>query len=324
MARYLVTGGAGFIGSHLAHRLVADGHSVAVLDNLSTGSLANLAAIQHEVEFFEADLQDREAVEAAVQGCEAVFHQAALASVPRSVERPLDTHAACVTGTINLLDACRHAKVRRVVYAGSSSAYGNSPIMPKHEQQLPQVLSPYAAAKLAAELYCESFWHTYGLETVRLRYFNVFGPRQDPNSPYSAVIPKFVAACLAGQQPTIHGDGSQSRDFTFVENVVHGNLLAAQVPGVGGRVFNCACGDTLDLVTLLELICEQLQVPFMPEFTAARVGDVKHSWADVTAAQRDLGYSVLVPTREGLRRTVDWYLAEHRAKTTNPALAAAR
>lgn len=314
---YLVTGGAGFIGSHLATRLVEDGHQVRVLDNLCTGSLQNLEHIDGKFEFVKGDLCDRDAVAYAVNGVDVVFHEAALASVPRSVERPLDTHAACVTGTINLLDAARQSGVRRLVYAGSSSAYGNQKTMPKHEGQLPQVLSPYAAAKLAAELYCEAFASTYGLETVRLRYFNVFGPRQDPNSPYSAVIPRFVAALLNGDQPVIYGDGSQSRDFTFIDNVVHANLLAATAPGVSGRVYNAACGETLDLVTLLRLICDRLDIGFSPRFAPARVGDVQHSWADISAARRDLGYSPRVPVHEGLAKTVDWYLEQHRQLHTS-------
>jgi UDP-glucose 4-epimerase len=319
---YLVTGGAGFIGSHLTTRLVEDGHCVRVFDNLSTGSLRNLAHLDERYECLEGDLCDRHAVAKAVKGVEIIFHEAALASVPRSVDRPLDTHDACVTGTINLLDAARRNGVRRVVYAGSSSAYGNQKTMPKHEGQVPQVLSPYAAAKLAAELYCEAFASTYGLETVRLRYFNVFGPRQDPESPYSAVIPRFVSALLKGDQPTIYGDGSQSRDFTFVENVVEANLLASRAKGVSGRVYNAACGQTLDLLTLLRLICEHLNVTFAPFFAPARVGDVQHSWADISAAERDLGYRVQVSVREGLARTVDWYVAQHQnAKQNSECLA---
>lgn len=319
MTSYLVTGGAGFIGSHLTSRLVQDGHQVRVLDNLCTGSLKNLEHIDGRFEFIEGDLCDRDAVAYAVTGMEIVFHEAALASVPRSVERPLDTHAACVTGTIHLLEAARGAGVRRIVYAGSSSAYGNQKTMPKHEAQVPQVLSPYAAAKLAAELYCEAFASTYGLETVRLRYFNVFGPRQDPNSPYSAVIPRFVAALLKGEQPVIYGDGSQSRDFTFVENVVLANLLAASSPGVSGRVYNAACGETLDLMTLLRLICDRLDAAFDPQFAPARAGDVQHSWADISAARRDLGYSPQVSVREGLAITVDWYVEQHRKRLSNVA-----
>lgn len=309
----LVTGGAGFIGSHLATGLVEDGHSVRVLDNLSTGSTRNLAHLEGRITFLRGDLTDADLVARAVDGVEVVFHQAALASVPRSVEKPLETHHACVTGTVMLLDASRRAGVRRVVYAASSSAYGNQPVMPKHEGQVPEVLSPYAAAKLAGELYCESFAASYPLETVRLRYFNVFGPRQDPNSPYSAVIPLFVAALLSGKQPTIYGDGTQSRDFTYVDNVVHANIQAAQAEGASGKVYNVACGESLNLLDLLRNICEQLGKPFAPNFAPPRVGDVKHSWADISAAQRDLGYSVRVDLDEGLRRTVEWYASEHKA-----------
>ena len=308
---YLVTGGAGFIGSHLATRLVQNGHTVRVFDNLSTGSLSNLDAIRTQIDFREGDLTDARAVDAAVDGVEVVFHQAALASVPRSVELPLETHAACATGTINVLDASRRLKVRRVVYAASSSAYGNQETMPKHEGQVPEVLSPYAASKLAGELYCQAFASTYGLETVRLRYFNVFGPRQDPNSQYSAVIPRFIAALLKGDQPVIYGDGSQSRDFTYIDNVVQANLLAADAPNVSGRVYNCACGESMDLVTLLRLICESLEVPFAPYFAPPRVGDIQHSWADIAAAVRDLGYSPRITVRDGLQRTVAWYVQEH-------------
>jgi UDP-glucose 4-epimerase len=314
VATYLVTGGAGFIGSHLATRLVKDGHRVRVFDNLSTGALKNLAHIHDRHEFLVGDLCDRAAVDKAVDGVDVVFHEAALASVPRSVERPLETHHACVTGTINLLDACRRAGVRRVVYAASSSAYGNAATMPKHEGQLPGPLSPYAAAKLAGELYCESFAATYGLETVRLRYFNVFGPRQDPNSQYSAVIPRFIAALLKGDQPVIYGDGTQSRDFTFVENVVEANLRAATAAGstVSGKVYNAACGGSLDLITLLRILCEEVDVPFAPRFETARVGDVLHSWADMSSAERDLGYKPTISVQEGLKRTVAWYVAVHR------------
>lgn len=314
MSTYLVTGGAGFIGSHLTERLVRDGHSVRVLDNLSTGSRANVERHGNAVTFYEGDLQDAALVREAVRGCEVVFHQAALASVPRSIEKPLDTHGACVTGTVVLLDECRKAKVRRVVYAASSSAYGNQPIMPKHEAQLPQPLSPYAAAKLAGELYMEAFANSYGLETVRLRYFNVFGERQDPNSPYSAVIPRFVSALLMDRPPTIYGTGEQSRDFTYVANVVHANVLAASAPGVSGKVFNAACGGSLSLLELLSAICKQLDKPFAPVFETARVGDVMHSWSDISAAERELGYRPVVSLEEGLRRTVAWYAAEAEAE----------
>ncbi|MCC7421503.1 MAG: SDR family oxidoreductase [Planctomycetaceae bacterium] len=309
--KYLVTGGAGFIGSHIATRLVRDGHTVRVLDNLSTGSRNNLDPIAGQIEFLEGDLTDAARVAQAVEGVEVIFHQAALASVPRSVERPLDTHAACVTGTLNLLDAARKARVRRVVYAGSSSAYGNQPVMPKHEGQVPEVLSPYAAAKMAGELYCQAFANTYGLETVRIRYFNVFGPRQDPNSPYSAVIPLFISALIAGKRPKIFGDGLQSRDFTYVDNVVDGNLRASEAAGVSGKVYNVACGGSINLLDLLKELSELLGKPFDPEFAPPRTGDVKHSWADISAAERDLGYRVLVDLKEGLRRTVEYYVREH-------------
>lgn len=309
--KYLVTGGAGFIGSHIATRLVRDGHTVRVLDNLSTGSRNNLDPIAGQIEFLEGDLTDAARVAQAVEGVEVIFHQAALASVPRSVERPLDTHAACVTGTLNLLDAARKARVRRVVYAGSSSAYGNQPVMPKHEGQVPEVLSPYAAAKMAGELYCQAFANTYGLETVRIRYFNVFGPRQDPNSPYSAVIPLFISALIAGKRPKIFGDGLQSRDFTYVDNVVEGNLRASEAAGVSGKVYNVACGGSINLLDLLKELSELLGKPFDPEFAPPRTGDVKHSWADISAAERDLGYRVLVDLKEGLRRTVEYYAVEH-------------
>lgn len=309
--KYLVTGGAGFIGSHIATRLVRDGHSVRVLDNLSTGSRKNLEPIAGQVDFLEGDLTDMAHVAQAVEGVEVIFHQAALASVPRSVERPRDTHAACVTGTLNILDAARKAGVRRVVYAGSSSAYGNQPVMPKHEGQVPEVLSPYAAAKMAGELYCQAFANTYGLETVRIRYFNVFGPRQDPNSPYSAVIPLFISALIAGKRPKIFGDGQQSRDFTYIDNVVEGNLRASEAAGVSGKVYNVACGGSINLLDLLKELSELLGKPFDPEFAPPRTGDVKHSWADISAAERDLGYKVLVDLKEGLRRTVEYYAGEH-------------
>lgn len=309
MTNYLVTGGAGFIGSHLATRLVNDGHHVRVFDNLSTGALKNLEHIQGQVDFVQGDLRDIKAVEQATNGIDIVFHQAALASVPRSIEHPLDTHEACVSGTIHVLDAARRLGVQRVVYAGSSSAYGNQKEMPKHEGQTPEVLSPYAAAKLAGELYCESFANAYDLETVRIRYFNVFGPRQDPKSPYSAVIPLFASALLEGRQPVIYGDGTQSRDFTYVDNVVHANLLASQAPAstVSGNVYNVACGSSLNLIDLLKSISDQLEKPYDPDFQPRRTGDVLHSWADISAAQRDLGYEPVVDIEEGLRRTISWY-----------------
>jgi UDP-glucose 4-epimerase len=311
---YLVTGGAGFIGSHITTRLVEEGHRVRVLDNLCAGSLDNLAHLQDGFEFHRGDVSDANAVRQAVDGIEIVFHQAALASVPLSVKDPVLVHTACVTGTVTVLDAARQAGVRRVVYAGSSSAYGNEPTMPKRESQLPQMLSPYAAAKLAGELYCEAFAACYSLETVRLRYFNIFGERQDPASPYSAVIPLFVAAVLEGRRPTIFGDGSQSRDFTYVGNVVHANLLASRASGVSGKVFNVACGSSLTVIELLRQICERLKVPFDPNFAPPRAGDVKDSWADISATERELGYQPQVGLTEGLQRTIDYYAKVYRDK----------
>ncbi|QDU42820.1 UDP-glucose 4-epimerase [Symmachiella dynata] len=311
MAKYLVTGGAGFIGSHIAERLVKRGDQVRVYDNLSTGTTENFAHLGDAVEFVEGDLQDVDKMAAAVEGIDVVFHQGALASVPRSIDRPLDTHDACVTGTVVLLDSCRKAGVRRVVYAASSSAYGDSPIMPKAEAHLPGPLSPYAAAKLAGELYCQAFANSYDLETVRIRYFNVFGPRQDPNSPYSAVIPLFVAALLRGERPTIYGDGEQSRDFTFVGNVADANLLAAEAAAekVSGNVYNVACGGSLSVNDLLRAICDSLNKPFDPIYAPARTGDVKNSWADISAAQRDLGYNPEIDFETGLKDTIDYYVS---------------
>lgn len=314
MTTYLVTGGAGFIGSHITTRLVEEGHRVRVLDNLCAGSLNNLAHLKDGFEFFHGDVSDAKAVQQAIDGVEIVFHQAALASVPLSVKDPVLVHNACVTGTVTVLDAARQSGVRRVVYAGSSSAYGNEPTMPKRESQLPQMLSPYAAAKLAGELYCEAFAACYPLETVRLRYFNIFGERQDPASPYSAVIPLFVAAVLEGRRPTIFGDGSQSRDFTYVGNVVHANLLASRANGVSGKVFNVACGNSLTVIDLLRQICDRLKVPFDPIFAPPRAGDVKDSWADISATERELGYQPQVGLTEGLQRTINYYASVYRNK----------
>jgi UDP-glucose 4-epimerase len=307
MRKFLVTGGAGFIGSHLATALVERGDEVRVLDNLSTGYLSNLDAIRDRVEFIEADLLDEEAVAGAVEGVDCVFHQAALASVPRSVEAPLDTNAACVTGTLTLLDAARRAGVRRLVYAASSSAYGDQPNDSKREVDLPAPLSPYGAAKLAAEYYCRAFTATYGFETVATRYFNVFGPRQDPDSPYSAVIPLFITAMLEGRRPVIFGDGLHSRDFTFVANVVHGNLLAADAPDVAGRVFNVATGGSITLLELVAAINELLGTDIRPTFAPPRQGDVRRSMADIYQARKCLGYEPKVDFQDGLRRSLDYY-----------------
>jgi UDP-glucose 4-epimerase len=307
MGIYLVTGGAGFIGSHLAAALVERGSRVRVFDNLSTGHRANLERLGSRVEFIRGDLVDGRAVERALADVEVVFHEAALASVPRSVEAPLDTNAACVTGTLTLLDAARRCGVRRVVFGGSSSAYGDQPIPAKHEALLPMPLSPYAAAKLAGEFYCQAFTATYGLETVTLRYFNVFGPRQDPQSQYAAVIPKFITEMLAGRRPTIFGDGKQSRDFTYVDNVVHGNLLAADASDAVGRTINVACGESFDLLRLVDGINHALGTNIPPVFAAPRAGDVRESLADISLARELLKYEPLTGFQEGLRRTIDYY-----------------
>jgi UDP-glucose 4-epimerase len=316
MRTFLVTGGAGFIGSNIAEALVRRGDRVRVIDNLSTGHLANMESFRSDIEFIEGDLCDAETVKAAVDGVDCIFHEAALASVPRSVESPLDTHAHCVTATVTLLDAARRAGVRRLVYAASSSAYGDQPFSSKREIDLPAPISPYGAAKLACEYYCQAFTATYGFETVALRYFNVFGPRQDPNSQYSAVIPLFITAMLSGRRPVIYGDGLQSRDFTYIDNVVHANLLAADAPDVAGRMLNCANGLTTDLLTLIEVLNRLLGTDVQPIHDEPRVGDVRESMADITLARDLLGYETQVHFEEGLRRSIDYYrsLAENAAK----------
>ncbi len=312
MRTFLVTGGGGFIGSHITTALAERGDRVRVFDNFSTGHRSNLAHLEKHVsagrlEVVEGDLCNPAAVVKAVAGVDGIFHQAALASVPRSVEAPLDTNAACVTGTVTLLDAARKAAVRRVVYAGSSSAYGDQPTSSKRESDLPNPLSPYAAAKLAAEYYCRAFYATYGLETVVIRYFNVFGPRQDPKSPYSAVIPLFITAMLSGESPTVYGDGRQSRDFTYVGNVVHANLLAMDAPNVAGQVFNAANGRSTTLVSLIEQLNERLGTRIKPNFAPTRVGDVRESLADISRARALLGYDPQVDFETGLGLSIDYY-----------------
>lgn len=307
MRTFLVTGGAGFIGSHIAEALVKRGDKVRIFDNLCTGHRRNFESIKNEIEFIEAGLDDAAAVTRAVQGVDCIFHQAALASVPRSVERPLDTHAACVTGTLTLLDRARRAGVRRLVYAGSSSAYGDQPTSSKRETDLPAPISPYGAAKLAAEFYCQSFFATYGFETVTIRYFNVFGPRQDPFSQYSAVIPLFITAMLSGKQPTIFGDGQQSRDFTYIANVVHANLLAADAPAASGKVFNVANGRQTSLLELVAALNRYLGTNIQPRHEAPRTGDIKESLADISQARRLLGYEPQVYFEDGLRMSIDYY-----------------
>ncbi len=288
MATVLVTGGAGFIGSHIADELAARGDRVRVLDNLSTGRRENLSQSASGIDFIQGDLTDAAVVARAVAGVDCVFHQAALASVPRSVEHPLDTNSACVTGTLVLIDEARKAKVRRIVYAGSSSAYGDQPTSSKRETDLPLPISPYGAAKLAAEYYLSAFAAMGEIETVALRYFNVFGPRQDPNSEYSAVIPKFITAMIAGRQPTVFGDGLQSRDFTYIENVVQANLLAADAPGVSGRVINVAAGLSISLLQLVEALNRLLGSNLRPHHEPPRAGDIRESMADITEARSRL------------------------------------
>lgn len=313
MGTYLVTGGAGFIGSHIVNALVARGDRVRVLDNLCTGNRANVKAFGGKVDFVEGDLVNPQDVARAVDGVEVVLHQAALASVPRSVDTPLDTNAACVTGTVTLLDAARKNGVRRVVFAGSSSVYGDQSIPAKHEGLLPMPLSPYAAAKCAGEYYCQAFTSTYGLETVTIRYFNVFGPRQDPKSQYAAVIPKFITEILADRRPTIFGDGKQSRDFTYIDNIIHGNLLAADAPAAVGKTINVACGESFDLLQLMDGINKALGTNVEPVFEPARAGDVRDSLADISLARKLLNYEPVVGFEEGLKRTVEYYQTQAKA-----------
>jgi UDP-glucose 4-epimerase len=307
----LVTGGAGFIGSHLVEALLGRSREVRVLDDFSTGSPGNLEGVRDRVEVLDGDITDLDTVRCAMRGVEVVFHQAALASVPRSVADPLATHRVCVNGTLNVLLAARDAGARRVVYAASSSAYGNSARLPKSEADPTAPLSPYAAAKLAGENYCAAFSEVYGLETVRLRYFNVFGPRQSPDSPYAAVIPRFLAALTAGKSPVIHGDGGQSRDFTFVADVVQANLLAAAAPGVSGRVYNVACGRRTTLLELVEHLNRLLGTAIAPEHTPPRPGDVRHSQADIRRACAELGYRPTTDVPAGLRHCLEWWQEAH-------------
>ncbi|MGA2729330.1 MAG: SDR family oxidoreductase [Terracidiphilus sp.] len=315
MAKYLVTGAAGFIGRSIAAELLRRGESVRGIDNLITGKRANLVGLD-AMEFFEGDLSDPDACSRACDGIEIVFHEAALASVPRSVADPVATNLHCVTSTLNLLVAARAAGVRRVVYAGSSSAYGDTPTLPKREDMLPNPISPYAVAKLAGEQYTRAFARVYGLETVVLRYFNVFGPFQDPTSHYSGVMALFCRKMLAGEQPTIYGDGEQSRDFTYIDNVVHANLLASYAPAekVSGQVMNTATGSKITLNRIFELLCELTAFKGEPLYASPRAGDIRDSLADIQLADKLIGYKPIVDLREGLCRTVDWY----RVSRANP------
>jgi len=304
----LVTGGAGFIGSHLAERLVTLGAKVRILDNLTTGKRQNLASFAHQVELLEGSLTDLATVRKAIAGVAVVFHQGALPSVARSVEDPLTTHQVNATGTLLLLLAAREAKVKRVVFASSSSVYGDTPTLPKREDMPPNPQSPYALSKLIGEQFCRLFWQLYGLETVSLRYFNIFGPRQDPTSQYAAVIPRFITALLRGERPTIYGDGEQTRDFTFVDNCVQANLLAATAEGVAGEVFNVGAGKQTSVNELFRLIRSLVGVnDIEPLYAPPRLGDVRHSLADITKARERLGYEPSVLLEEGLERTIAWF-----------------
>jgi UDP-N-acetylglucosamine/UDP-N-acetyl-alpha-D-glucosaminouronate 4-epimerase len=305
--RVLVTGGGGFIGCHLVERLLGDGHDVRVLDNFATGRRENLTEPLDDIELVEGDMQSYERVHTAVRGCEVVLHQAALPSVPRSVQDPLTSNATNVTGTLNVLLASRDEGVRRVVFGSSSSIYGANPGLPKHEDMLPLPISPYAVAKLAGEGYCRSFHEVFGLETVSLRYFNVFGPRQDPLSQYAAVIPNFTTALLAGEPTVVYGDGEQSRDFTYVENVVEGNMLAMEAQGAAGKVYNVAAGERQSLNELLDRLRALTRTEAEARYEDARPGEVRHSQADISRAGGELGYRPKVSVEEGLSRTVDWY-----------------
>jgi UDP-N-acetylglucosamine/UDP-N-acetyl-alpha-D-glucosaminouronate 4-epimerase len=308
--RVLVTGGAGFIGSNLARALLERGDDVRVLDNFSTGNRTNLAGLEHNVELVEGDLRSYERVHAAVRGVEVVFHQGALPSVPRSVQDPLTTTAVNVEGTLNVLLAARDEGARRIVNASSSSVYGNGGELPRAESQLPDPISPYAVAKLAAERFCTSFSRVYDMEIVSLRYFNVFGPRQDPTSQYAAVVPRFIRAIAAAESVTVYGDGEQSRDFTYVDNIVEANLLAADAAAVSGEIVNVATGGTTTVNELADTIGRLLSLPVEKVYEPERKADVRASWADVEQARRLLGYEPRVELEDGLRRTADFLLEE--------------
>jgi nucleoside-diphosphate-sugar epimerase len=309
MAKYLVTGGAGFIGSHLTEELVRRGHSVRVVDSLITGKRRNLDHISG-VEFFEGDLAEMSVARRAADGMDYVLHQAAIPSVPRSVKDPVTSNRANVDASVNILVAARDARVKRLVYAGSSSAYGDTPTLPKREDMPTNPLSPYALQKLVAEQYCQLFTRLYGFETVTIRYFNVFGPRQDPGSPYSGVISLFSTALLEGRRPTIYGDGGQTRDFTYVANVVDGVLRACEAPGAAGEVINVACGTRISLNDLLRVMNMIVGTNIQPIYQEARAGDVRDSQADITKAGTLLAYTPIVSFEEGLARTLEWCRTE--------------
>ena len=307
MEKFLVTGGAGFIGSNICRRLVKEGCFVRVVDNLITGKMSNLAGIADKIDFIEADMGDPRVAQAAMKDVEVVLHQGALASVPRSVDDPAATHKHCVDATFTLLLAARDAGIKRFVYAASSSAYGDSEVMPKVETMSDNPLSPYAVGKLVGEYYCRVFYTVYGLETISLRYFNVFGPYQDPTSQYAAAIPAFVTGILKDTPPTVYGDGEQSRDFTYIDNNVEANLLAARVKESHGEVVNIACGDRITVNEIIAMINEIVDRDVKADYVPARKGDVKHSQADIALAAKVIGYKPVVGFREGLEKAIVWY-----------------
>lgn len=309
MARYLVTGGAGFIGSNIAEALVKRGEQVVVLDNLATGYEENIKHLRNDLTFIKGDVRDAGTVREALAGVDYVLHEAALASVPRSIEDPVLVTDVNVRGTLVVLDEARRAGAKRFVYAASSSAYGDTETLPKVESMMPKPLSPYAASKLMGEYYCAVYAHVYGMSTVSLRYFNIFGPRQDPQSQYAAVIPIFISHLMAGTPPSIFGDGEQSRDFTYIENVVEANILASRCEGARGQTVNIACGAHYTLNDLFKQMQSIMGSSIAPLYAERRAGDVKHSHADISAAERLIGYKVRVPFAEGLRRTIAWYRA---------------
>ena len=307
MEKFLVTGGAGFIGSNICRKLVSQGRFVRVVDNLLTGKKSNLASILDKIDFMEADMGDERVARSAMKDIDVVLHEGALPSVPRSVDDPAATHRHCVDATFTLLLAARDARVKRFVYASSSSAYGDTPTLPKVETMMPAPLSPYAAAKLVGEYYCSVFYKVYGLQTISLRYFNVFGPNQDPTSQYAAAIPAFVTSILKDKPPTIYGDGEQSRDFTYVDNVVDANLLAARAKQTKGEVINIACGEAVTVNEIIDMINELLGKNIKPIHTTPRPGDVKHSLADITLAKKLIGFTPKISFRQGLEKAIDWY-----------------
>ena len=307
MAVYVVTGGGGFIGSHIVEELLRRNEIVRVIDNFSTGKWENVEPFEGGAEIIEADIAEGKNLPRFLEGADYVIHQAAIPSVPKSILDPVKSHHANVNGTLQLLNASREADVKRVVYASSSAVYGDSPTLPKHEGMMPNPLSPYGAQKLFAEIYCQVFSRAYGLETVSLRYFNVFGPRQDSTSQYSGVLALFIPAVLQSKRPTIYGDGLQSRDFTYVQNVVEANLVACTVPGVAGQVFNVACGDRITVNSMLQQINKITGKDIAPIYADPRPGDIKHSQADITRAKEHLEYQPKISFEEGLRNTIEWY-----------------